>query len=136
MRPNEAFSNSGRRLHECQRCRNSIPRAERARLSLMNDLRRVFRQRNISTRNIAWAESLANHEDERVRTLATLVTEVGRVHPHRRGRTSVLRRHHGELWQRMIAAAEGLESENVRDRIRTARAGSALPVSSAGELPV
>src|SRR5688500_6382264 len=80
------------------------PAAERARLSLVNDLRRVFRQRNISTRNIAWAESLANHDDERVRTLATIVAEVGRVHPHRRRPTAVLRHHRGELWQRMIAA--------------------------------
>jgi hypothetical protein len=70
----------------------------------MRDLERILRQSNISRRNVAWAESFATHEDEEIRTLATIVAEVGRVHPHRRRRHGRIRHQHPELWQRIVAA--------------------------------
>jgi hypothetical protein len=104
MWPNEGFSNRGRRVHECQRCRRSIPPAHRAQLRLSSDLERMLRQSRISSKNVKWAESLAKHDDEEVRNLASIVAEIGRVHPHRRRRHAAIRRAHAQLWERMVAA--------------------------------
>ena len=104
MRPNESFSGRGRRVHECRRCRRSIPPARQAQLRLSRDLERMLRQSRISSKNITWAESLAKHEDEEVRNLASIVAEIGRVHPYRRRRHGAIRRAHAQLWERMVAA--------------------------------
>jgi hypothetical protein len=103
-RPNEAFSRKGRRLHECKRCVREIPRARRETLRLLRELGRYLEQSRISEKNVGRAMILAVHDDEEVRTLAAIVADIGRVHPHRRRRYRAIIRDHPGLWKRMIAA--------------------------------
>jgi hypothetical protein len=100
-------------MHECRRCRQSIPRSRRAQLQLIRDLERILHQRNISRRNIAWAQSFAAHEDEGIRALATIVADIGRFHPGRRHRYRTIRRQHAELWQRLVAAGLVFDESDV-----------------------
>lgn len=69
---------------------------------LEDELYDFLRQRNISAKNIAHAELLAQHADERIRELAKLVVGIARVKPHRRRRMGFLASRKWELFVRMV----------------------------------
>jgi hypothetical protein len=81
-------------------------------------------QSNISRANIDTAAACARDESREVATLASLVVEIGHVHPRSKKRRGNIRRNHPELFQRMVAAglAFDWDAADVSER-----AGAAMP---------
>ncbi len=101
-RPNERFSGKGHRTHICKECQR-LPRAERFRIDALNDIERyLFRQSNISKKNLSRLAELAQCDDPKVRELAAVVLEIGKAHPGRRRRFKSIKKERPELWQDMI----------------------------------
>jgi len=73
------------------------------------------RQSNISKKNIETAAAWTSDADPEVATLAALVVEVGRVHPHRRRRHGHIRSADPGLFQRMITAGLVFEWPSASD---------------------
>ena len=95
-RANETFSGKGHKRHICRECAR-LPREERERIQAIRDIEGFLRQRNISAKNLARLRSLCNSADDKIRQTATLVLEVARVKPHRRGRRAYLAGHRPDL---------------------------------------
>ena len=73
----------------------------------MDELYRFLEQSNISRKNIARLEILAQHASSEVKDLALLILEVARVKPHKRRRWRFLAQNHSELFLRLKALSEG-----------------------------
>jgi hypothetical protein len=69
----------------------------------MDELCGFLDQSNISRKNIARLEILAQHTDGEVKDLALLILEVARVKPHKRRRWKFLEQNHSELFLRLKA---------------------------------
>jgi hypothetical protein len=69
----------------------------------MDELYGFLEQSNISRKNIARLEILAQHASSEVRDLAFLILEVARVKPHKRRRWKFLTQNHSELFLRLKA---------------------------------
>jgi hypothetical protein len=82
-------------------------------------------QSNISRANIDTAAAWTRDESRDVATLASLVVEIGHVHPRSRKRRGNVRRSHPELFQRMVAAGLAVDWADAPDV--SERAGSAMP---------
>jgi hypothetical protein len=64
----------------------------------------LFRQKNISPKNIGMAGEWVGSEDRDVAALALLVVDVGRAHPGRKKRWPHIQSRHPGLWTRLVAA--------------------------------
>src|SRR5438045_921942 len=84
-RPNEKFSGRGHRIHVCKECQR-LPREERERIQLSEELNGFLEQSNISVKNVARLKSLAGHKDHQIANLAALILEIARVLPGKRNR--------------------------------------------------
>ena len=71
VRANERFSGRGHRDHICKDCQR-MPREERERIERLDKLHGFLRQSNISRRNLARLETLHDHAQLEVATLAVL----------------------------------------------------------------
>jgi hypothetical protein len=69
----------------------------------MDELYGFLEQSNISRKNIARLEILAQHASSEVRDLAFLILEVARVKPHKWRRWKFLTQNHSELFLRLKA---------------------------------
>src|SRR5580704_5463965 len=105
-RRNEKFSGRGRRNQVCKDCQR-LPRDQRDRIERMDELYGFLDQSNISPKNIARLEILAQHASSEVKALALLILEVARVKPHKRRRWKFLEENHPELFQRLKALCGG-----------------------------
>jgi hypothetical protein len=101
-RRNEKFSGGGRRNHICKDCQR-LPRDQRDHIERMDELCGFLDQSNISGKNIARLEILAQHASSEVKGLALLILEVARVKPHKRRRWKFLEQNHSELFLRLKA---------------------------------
>jgi hypothetical protein len=63
-----------------------MPREERERIERLDELHGFLRQSNISRRNLARLETLHDHAELEVATLAVLILDVARVLPGKRSR--------------------------------------------------
>ena len=105
-RPNEKFSGRGHRDHICKDCQR-LPREQLDRIERMDELYGFLDQSNISPKNIARLEALAQHASSEVKEIALLILEVARVKPHKRRRWKFLEQNHPELFQRLKALYGG-----------------------------
>ncbi|MBI5015410.1 MAG: hypothetical protein HZB55_07950 [Deltaproteobacteria bacterium] len=101
-RPNEKFSGRGHARHVCQDCARR-PKAGREREEIEEELWGCWFQSNLSKKNLVRLEALESHRDAEIRTWASLLREVGLVHPRRRGRLSQLRKKRPDLLERLVA---------------------------------
>jgi hypothetical protein len=69
----------------------------------MDELYGFLEQSNISHKNIARLEILAQHDSSQVKDLAFLILEVARVKPYKRRRWKFLEQKHPELFLRFKA---------------------------------
>ena len=113
---NEKFSGRGHGMHECRGCRQKTTPEKRAALRALADLTRILEQKSISPRNVAFAESFAEHADDELRALARIVAAVGRIHPARRRRNAFIARNRPDLRVRMVAAGAWPEEEFLSSR--------------------
>lgn len=103
-RPNEAFSGKNHARHLCRECAR-LPAEVREASHRFDDLwSMLFRQRNITPKNIGMAAEWTASNDPKVAVLAQIVADVGRVCPHRKHRMRKIRQHYPDLWARMLAA--------------------------------
>jgi hypothetical protein len=105
-RRNEKFTGRGHRNHICKDCQR-LPREQRDRIERMDELYGFLDQSNISPKNIARLEILAQHASSEVKELALLILEVARVKPHKRRRWKFLELNHPELFERLKALSGG-----------------------------
>src|SRR5580692_9461415 len=105
-RRSEKFSGRGRRNHICKDCQR-LPRDQRDRIERMDELYGFLDQSNISPKNIARLEILAQHASSEVKDLALLILEIARVKPHKRRRWKFLAQNHSELFLRLKALYGG-----------------------------
>lgn len=101
-RPNEKFSGKGHRRHVCRDCAR-LPRAERERRQLLDDLWGYWFQSNLSEKNRKHLEALRDHSDAEIRDRAAVLHEVALAHPRKRRRLKRLREEHPGLWARLVA---------------------------------
>jgi hypothetical protein len=101
-RANEKFSGRGHRDHICKDCQR-LPRDQRDHIERMDELCGFLEQSNISSKNIARLEILAQHTSSEIKDLAILILEVARVKPHKRRRWKFLAQNHSELFLRLKA---------------------------------
>jgi hypothetical protein len=105
-RRNEKFTGRGHRNHICKDCQR-LPREQRDRIERMDELYGFLDQSNISPKNIARLEILAQHASSEVKELALLILVVARVKPHKRRRWKFLEQNHPELYRRLKALSGG-----------------------------
>jgi hypothetical protein len=105
-RRNEKFSGREHRDHICKDCQR-LPRDQRDRIECMDELYGFLDQSNISGKNIARLEILAQHASNEVKNLALLLLEVARVKPHKRRRWKFLAQNHSGLFLRLKALYGG-----------------------------
>ena len=101
-RRHEKFSGRGHRNHICKDCQR-LPRDQVDRIERMDELYGFLEQSNISPKNIARLEVLAQHASSEVKDLALLILEVARAKPHKRRRWKFLAQNHPELFLRLKA---------------------------------
>lgn len=101
MKPNEAFSGGGHRIHVCNKCRRR-PIQDRIRIELLDEIRGFLEQSNISAKNLKRLALLSQSDDDEVRELASLVLVIGKAHPGRRRRFRQIKADNHELWQRIL----------------------------------
>ena len=104
-RANEKFSGKGHARHICKDCAR-LPREDRDRAQALRDIQGFLGQRNISAGNIARLKRLCKSSDEEVQRQATLLLEVAKLAPHKRGRIACLARRAPDLLDQL--AAEGI----------------------------
>src|SRR4051794_2244991 len=103
-RPNEAFSGKNHARHLCRECAR-LPAEVRDASHRFDDLwSMLFRQPNITPKNIGMASEWTASNDPKVAVLAQIVVDVGRIFPYRKHRMRKLRQHRPALWARMLAA--------------------------------
>jgi len=96
VRPNERFSGKGHRIHVCKDC-SRLPKEERRRRELEDEIAGFLRQSNISERNLARLSALAASRRPEIAALARAVLDVAKVTPHKRKRLAFLARNHRHL---------------------------------------
>ncbi len=101
VRANETFSGRGHRDHICKDCQR-MPREKRERIDRLDELHGFLRQSNISERNLARLETLRDHAEPEVATLAALVLDIARVLPGKRSRWLKLAQRHRPLFERAV----------------------------------
>ena len=89
--PNEKFSGKGHKNHICEKC-SQLPKEEREHIEQIDEITKFLSQSNISSKNIGRLKYLASSEDNKVAHLATIVLEIGLVHPHKKKRLAFLRK--------------------------------------------
>lgn len=99
-RPNEKFSGKGHRIHVCKDC-SRLPKDERRRRELEDEIAGFLRQSNISEKNLSRLSALVAAEKPEIAELAKVVLEIGKVKPHKRKRLSFLARNHRDLIVRL-----------------------------------
>ena len=80
-----------------------MPREQRQRIEQLDELYGFLDQSNISNRNIERLTTLTQATDLEVRELASLLLEIGRIHPRKRRRLKFLARQRRDLLNRMKA---------------------------------
>jgi len=112
VRSNERFSGKGRRRHLCKECA-SRPRQERECIRALKDINSYLDQKNISDNNIARLKYLCEFPDPDIRQRAEVVLELARVKPHKRKRRAYIRKHHPDLYAKLVHLS--IYDERIKD---------------------
>ncbi|MEW6489215.1 MAG: hypothetical protein AB1578_15005 [Thermodesulfobacteriota bacterium] len=113
-RPNEKFSGKGHRRHVCKDCAR-LPKAERERRQLLDDLWGYWFQSNLSEKNRKHLGALREHPDAEIRAMAAVLHQVALVHPRKRRRLKRLRGEHPDLWAQLAALGFAEEDSACED---------------------
>ena len=84
-RANEKFSGQGHRIHVCKDCQK-LPRAEREKIEIGDEVAGVLRQSRISQKNLQRLAELSGHADAGIRHLSGLVRRVADISEGKRKR--------------------------------------------------
>lgn len=98
--PHEKFSGKGHRQHVCKACAR-LPQEEREGKKQQEEIFGYLRQSNMSKKNLSRLRTLCGSSNAEIAELATIVLDVGRIHPQKRRRLKFLARHHRELLKRL-----------------------------------
>ena len=96
QRPNEKFSGKGHNIHVCKDC-IQLPKEKRQFIEERNEIEGFLSQSNISDKNLDRLKRLTASPNSEIARMATLVWEIGKVHPHKRKRLSFLVRERKDL---------------------------------------
>lgn len=99
MRPNEAFSGPGHRIHVCKEC-HRLPKSVIEKAEIEQEVFGFLDQSRISEKNRKRLETLLEHPDAEIRTLALLVLRMSQTIEGKRRRWSRLREKDRDLYQR------------------------------------
>ena len=95
-RANEKFSGKGHRTHVCKDCAR-MPKEEKDAIEHAEEIFGYLKQSRISQKNINRLKTLAASSNVRIAELATIVSEVATVMPHKKRRLKVLARERSDL---------------------------------------
>lgn len=100
IRPNEAFSGKGHKIHVCKECKQ-MPKEKREAIQQEDEIFGFMKQSHISGRNVEHLKKLASSGNPRIKELAEIVLEVARVKPYKKRRLKVLARERRDLLQKL-----------------------------------
>ena len=96
QRPNEKFSGKGHNIHVCKDCMR-LPKDKRQFIEEWEEIEGFLSQSNISKKNLWRLKTLMASPNSEIARIATLVWEIGKVHPYKRKRLSFLVRERKDL---------------------------------------
>jgi len=100
LRPNEAFSGKGHRIHICKRCAR-LPREEREQIEYEDEIFSFLQQEHISEKNISRLRTLTASSYGSIAELAQIVLEVSEIKPHKKKRLKELARKRPDLLEKI-----------------------------------
>lgn len=99
-RPNEKFSGRGHKKHICKDC-SKLTKDEFDSTEQLYEIFKYLSQSNISSKNISRLTKLSNSLSSEVAEHASIVLEVSKVKPHKRGRLKFLAKKHRALFVKL-----------------------------------
>jgi ribosome-binding protein aMBF1 (putative translation factor) len=99
LKPNEAFSGKGHRVHVCKKCAR-LPKEKREEIERTDEIFNYLRQSHISDKNVSRLRKLAKSPNEQVAELAGIVLEVAEVKPYKKRRLKEIARKRQDLLQK------------------------------------
>lgn len=124
-RPNEAFSGKGRRLNLCSECRKLPLQVRADRLAILEIHGFVWRQSNISAKNMIRLKVLTRSTNAKLAELAAVVLQMAAVAPGRRRRFARIRNTHPMLGERMRELGLVPEADDLHEDFLAGSAGNA-----------
>lgn len=100
LRPNEAFSGKGHRIHICKKCAR-LPKEKREEIEYEDEIINYVRQSHISDKNVLRLRKLAVSPNERIAELAGIVLEIADIKPYKKKRLKELARKRQDLLQKL-----------------------------------
>jgi ribosome-binding protein aMBF1 (putative translation factor) len=89
LRPNEAFSGKGHRIHVCKKCAR-LPKEKQEEIEYEDEIINYLRQSHISDKNVSRLRKLAVSPNGRIAELAGIVLEVAEIKPYKKRRLKEL----------------------------------------------
>ena len=100
LKPNEAFSGKGHRIHVCKQCAR-LPKEEREEIEHEEEIFNYLRQSHISDKNVSRLRKLAKSPNEQIAELAGIVLEVAEIKPYKKRRLKEIARKRQDLLQKL-----------------------------------
>jgi len=83
LRPNEAFSGKGHRIHVCKKCAR-LHKEKQEEIEYEDEIINYLRQSHISDKNVSRLRKLAVSPNGRIVELAGIVLEVAEIKPYKK----------------------------------------------------
>jgi hypothetical protein len=100
---NERFSGKGHRTHVCKEC-TKLPVEQQKLVEDEAEIISYLSQSNISKKNKKKLKKLAVTENRNIAELASLILEIGLIHPYKRRRMQFLAEERRDLLERLEKA--------------------------------
>ena len=100
IKPNEAFSGKGHRIHVCKKCA-LLPKEKRQEIECKDEIFNYLRQSHISDKNVSRLKKLAVSPNERIAELAGIVLEVAEIKPYKKRRLKELAKKNRDLLHKL-----------------------------------
>jgi len=100
LKPNEAFSGKGHRIHVCKKCAR-LPEEKREEIEYKDEIFNYLRQSRISDQNVSRLKRLAVSPNEQVAELAGIVLEVATIRPYKKRRLKEFARKRRDLLHKL-----------------------------------
>jgi len=111
LKPNEAFSGKGHRIHVCKQCAR-LPKEEREEIECKDEIFSYLSQSRISDKNVSRLRKLAISPNEQIAELARIVMQVAEIEPSKKRRLKELARRNRDLLHKLdetgLTLAHGL----------------------------
>ena len=100
IKPNEAFSGKGHRIHVCKKCA-LLPKEKRQEIQCKDEIFNYLRQSHISDKNVSRLKKLAVSPNERIAELAGIVLEVAEIKPYKKRRLKELAKKNRDILHKL-----------------------------------